>query len=293
LTLLNRRPAAPRAPQSVDYLGASLLVTSATLLILLLDQRLASLLSSRDQLGLGLLLAASFAGFLFWEKRTPSPILHLSLFKIRMFTFSTVSLLVMAINYSLASFLLPFYLQDILGLTPSLIGFMFIAAPVFTVALGPLSGYLSDRIGPRLPATIGAMCLALSLFLGTILEPGSHWSLPVLILAVSGIANGLFNPANSAGLLGATPKQHMGLASSTLILMFGLGNTLGISLANFLMTAAFQIHSGSSGTNLTTADPKAFVAALNDTFLIATGICFVAIILSALRGEQRSAATGP
>ncbi|MGH7836146.1 MAG: MFS transporter [Candidatus Binatia bacterium] len=287
LTLLNRRPPAPRARQSVDYLGASLLVTSATLLILLLDRRLAGLLSSRDQLGLGMLLAASFVGFLFWEKRTPSPILNLSLFKIRMFTFSTVSLLTMAINYSLASFLLPFYLQDILGLTPSLIGFMFIAAPVFTVALGPLSGYLSDRIGPRLPATIGAICLALSLFLGTVLEAGSHWSLPVLILAVSGIANGLFNPANSAGMLGAAPRQHMGLASGTLLLMFGLGNTLGISLANFLMTAAFRIHTGSSAANLTTADPKAFVAALNDTFLITTGICFIAIILSALRGERR------
>jgi MFS family permease len=236
---------------------------------------------------LGILLAASFSGFLLWEMRTPAPILNLSLFKIRMFTFSTVSLLIMAVNYSLASFLLPFYLQDILGLTPSLIGFMFVAAPVFTVALGPLSGYLSDRIGPRLPATTGAVCLAISLFLGTLLEPQSHWHLPVLILAVGGIANGLFNPANSAGMLGAVPKQHMGLASSTLVVMFGLGNTLGIALANFLMTTAFRIHRGSPAARLTTGDPEAFVAALNATFLAAIGICLIAIVLSALRGEQR------
>jgi MFS family permease len=288
LTLVKKsrlRPTAERSP--VDYPGAVLLVTSTITLITLLDRRTLSLLSVERKTALIILLVGLLSGFLVREATTPSPMLRFSLFRIRMFTFSAASLLIVALNYTIGSFLLPFYLQDILRLRPSFVGLLFLAAPILSVALGPVSGYLSDRMGPSLPATAGVVTLATSVFLGTFLRTDSHWILPSLMLAFSGVANGLFNPANSTGLLAAAPKEHLGLASATLNVMFGLGNLFGISLAGLLMTTAFEFHTGMAG-GATPANPTAFVAALNHTFFVATTTCLAAIVISSLRGRGRA-----
>jgi len=160
------------------------------------------------------------------------------------------------------------------------------AAPIFTVTLGPVSGIICDRVGPRLPATTGTSLLVASLFIGTLLRTDSHWLLPTLMLALLGMANGFFNPANSVGILSSVSKGHMGFATGTLNVMFGFGNLFGITLASFLMTTAFQIYTGTSGTSPTPTLPGAFVAAMNYTFLAGIGVGFVAIISSAMRGAR-------
>ena len=276
--------ATPGRPSAVDYLGATLLVTSATTMFILLDRRTMNLMDPELRILLVLFLIASFSGFLLREARTTNPIVNLSLFKIRMFTFSTVSLLIVSTNYSLTNFLLPFYLQEVLRLSPSFMGILFMAAPIFTVTLGPVSGAISDRVGPRLPATTGTSLLVTSLFFGTLLRTDSHWMLPTLMLALLGLANGFFNPANSVGMISSVPKEHIGFATGTLNLMFGLGNIVGITLASFLMTTAFQKYTGTTGTLPTPTLPAAFVAAINYTFLVGTGIGLVAMIISAMRG---------
>ena len=288
LTFFTKGPSTTRVRRrsAVDYLGATLLAASATTMFILLDRRTMTLMSLELKIVLLLVFIASFSGFLLRETHATNPIVNLSLFKIRMFTVSTVSLLIVSTGYSLSNFLLPFYLQEILQFSPSFIGILFMAAPIFTVTLGPVSGIISDRIGPRLPATTGASLLVASLFLGTLLRIDSHWIWPTSMLALLGLANGLFNPANSVGMLNSVPKEHKGFATGTLYVMFGLGNLFGITLASFLMTTAFQIYTGTSGTSPTPTLPGAFVAAMNYTFLAGIGVGFVAIISSAMRGAR-------
>ena len=75
--------------------------------------------------------------------------MNFALFRIRMFTFSVVSLLVIATATSVIRFLLPFYFQDVLRLSPSSMGLIFLTAPVFTIGLAAVSGWVTDRVGPR------------------------------------------------------------------------------------------------------------------------------------------------
>ena len=278
--------ATPVRRSAVDYPGATLLAGSATMLFILLDRRTMTLMGLELRIVLVLLLIASFSGFLFREARAADPIVNLSLFKIRMFTVSAVSLLIMSTNYSLTNFLLPFYLQEILQLSPSFMGVLFMAAPIFTVTLGPVSGIICDRVGPRLPATTGTSLLVASLFIGTLLRTDSHWLLPTLMLALLGMANGFFNPANSVGILSSVSKGHMGFATGTLNVMFGFGSLFGITLASFLMSSAFQKYTGTSGAAPTATLPVPFVAALNYTFLVGIGIGLLAVISSAMRGVR-------
>jgi EmrB/QacA subfamily drug resistance transporter len=280
------RPASPTRP-SVDYLGATLLFVSAMTLVLLIDRRLVGW----EQMGLKTLLAPVFVlcalSFVFWERRITSPIVNFALFRERMFTFSAVSLLIMGTVYVISSLILPFYLQDILQLSPSFIGFLFVVPPIFTVTFAPLSGSLADRYGPRFPATIGVAALLASVLLGGVLKVDSHWLLPTLILILGGLANGFFNPANSVGIMHFTPKHHMGFASGIINLMFGLGAVFGVALTSFLMVTGFRISTGIPTAEPTPAMAGGFVAAVNFTFWIAAAVCTMGLVTSLLRGDGK------
>jgi MFS family permease len=280
----------PVKRQEVDYLGATLLVALATSLIVLLDRRAKLILGPQVTLLMTIVFAFSLIGFLIRETKIPSPIVNLALFKNRMFTFSSVSLLVVSITHSLTGFVLPFYLQEILHLSPSFMGVLFMSAPIFTVSLAPFSGHIADRIGPRIPATAGVVVFGTSILLGAILKTNSHWLLPAAMLALSGLGTGLFNAPNHGAMISSVPRQHRGFANGALQLGFNLGHLFGISLGSFLMTITFQLHTGQKIEAPTTDNPAAFVWSLNYTYVISLIFIAIALVTSAMRGPKPSGA---
>jgi MFS family permease len=227
----------------------------------------------------------SLAAFFLHESRTESPFVNLELFKIRRFSFSVASLLVVSICYSLTGFLMPFYLQDILHFTPTQVGILFMAPSILTVALAPLSGFMTDRLGPRIPATVGVVFMMISLAGGGMLRTDSHWLLPASLIVVGAITNGIFNPANSTAMISMMAKEHRGFASAMNHVTFGFGNVFGVALGGLCMSLAFEYHTGIKAAALTAENPEGFVAALNTTFIAAIVFCLVGIFTSALRGE--------
>ena len=288
LTLPNLKHAKASAERRpVDHLGAVLVFVIMSTLLLVLDRRALEIVGAQAKVVFAAVFCAALVSFLIHERRTPSPFIDLSLFKVRMFSMAAVSLLIVSSCYVLTGFLLPFYLQEGLHLTPSFIGLLFMVPAAITLSIAPLSGYLSDRFGPRLPATVGVVFLSVAFFIGSFLRPDSHWLVPTLMIAFGGITNGLFNPANSVSMISMVPKEHRGFASSVNHVAFGLGSVLGVTLGGVLMTAAFEHHTGLSGVSPTTANPVAFVAALNTTLLAGMGASAVAFFTSAMRGKKR------
>jgi hypothetical protein len=110
-----------------------LLVLATIALIAIIDHRIMEIVGFELRIVIIVLFAGLFLGFLYRESTTASPILDLSLFRIRMFTLSGLSLLLVGVAQVMVGFVLPFYLQDILHLSPSFMGFLFFSAPVFTV----------------------------------------------------------------------------------------------------------------------------------------------------------------
>jgi MFS family permease len=272
---------------SVDYLGAALLFAITTTLVFLLDRRTQLTVSGSAKMFLAVFFSASLVAFLLHESRAKHPFVNLELFKIRRFSFSVVSLLVIAISYTLTGFLMPFYLQDVLRLSATQVGVLFMAPSILTVALAPLSGYLTDRLGPRVPATFGVGFMIVSLGIGGLLRTDSHWLLPSALIVVGAITNGIFNPANSTAMISMMPKEHRGFASAVNHVTFGLGNVLGVALGGLCMSLAFEHYTGVSAADLTTQNPQGFVAALNTTFLAAIVLAVIALFTSALRGAEK------
>ena len=273
---------------SIDYIGAALVFAATTTLILLFDRRSLEIMGGEIKMAIAVAFVGCVAGLIAYESKAESPFLNLSLFKIRLFSCSAVSLLIISTCYTIPFFLLPFYLQNVLLLSPSFIGLLFMVPPIMTVVLAPLSGTIADRFGPRLPASFGILFLTTSLLLGYFFQPNSHWMLPTSMIALGAITNGVFNPANSKAMISMMPREHRGFATAVNHVFFGMGNVLGVAIGGFLMAAAFEAHTGLSGISLSTDHPVGFVAALNTTFLVAVGLSLLGLVVSLSRGEGTS-----
>jgi EmrB/QacA subfamily drug resistance transporter len=240
-----RRPQAPplRVPPP-DYVGSTLLVVLTVVLVVLVDERTAAAVGIGHR---GLMLATlvvTAGGFLLHERRAANPVVNLDLFRIRMFTFSVLSLLAFSITNSVLTFLLPFYIQNVLHYSASFMGLLFLTAPILTIVLAPVAGHLTDRIGPRVPASMGLAVIAGSFAVGAILRVDSHWSLPALALVCTGFGQGLYNTSNQTAVIGSVPREYRGFATGLVQMVFGLGSLLGVSLGGALLTVMFRHYSG-------------------------------------------------
>ncbi len=282
-----RRMAPSGRPPAVDYVGATLLVVLTMALTLLVDRR------SAEAIGVGqtgvmiVVFALTLAGFLVHERRAVNPVVNLALFRIRMFAFSVLSLLVFAITSSVLTFLLPFYLQDVLHHSPSFIGLLFLSAPVLTISLAALAGLLTDRIGPMIPASIGLSVIMVGFAIGVVLKVDSHWSLPALLLACTGIGQGFFNTPNQTAIIGSVPREYRGFATGLVQMIFGVGSLLGISLGGALLTVMFRHYSGIPDATPSADAPGPFVAAMSTTYAVCLAVMTVALIASLMRGGRR------
>ena len=211
-----------------------------------------------------------------------------------MFFFSALSLLALAIVTSVLTFLLPFYIQDVLHYSPSFMGLLFLSAPILTIGLAPVSGRLTDRIGPRIPASIGLLATIIGFVIGMLLKIDSSWMLPMLLLICTGVGQGFFNTANQTAIIASVPREYRGFATGLVQMMFGLGSLLGISLAGVLLTALFRHYSGIPDATPSPAAPGPFVAAMRTTYALCLILMALALIASLLRGGRRveAAASG-
>jgi MFS family permease len=289
-SIMMSRPGAARRKNtiSIDYLGALLLVATTSSLVVIFDRRSLQLVGANTKFAVVGLFLFCLAALLIHESKTKAPFINLALFRIRRFSFSILSLLIMAMCYAVVGFLVPFYLQGVLHLSPSAAGLLFMSPSILTIALAPLSGYFADRLGPRVPATAGAAFMVASLTVGAFLRTDSHWALAALLVVFGAMTNGLFNPANSVAMIGMMPKEHRGFASAMNHVTFGLGNVLGVAAGSFSMGLAFEYHTGLVGVSPTTDNPAGFVAAFNTTFLAAAALSVGAVVTSLARGGEKA-----
>ncbi|NIO07882.1 MAG: MFS transporter, partial [Deltaproteobacteria bacterium] len=193
---------------------------------------------------------------------------------------------IVSFTHSMAILLTPFYLQEVLLLSPTFMGFLYLSAPVFTVVLAPVSGIVADRIGPTIPATAGVVMIMISVFIGVLLRPDSHWIVPAAMLAFTGLSSGIFNSPNHAAIIGSVPNQYRGFANGAINVCFNLSHILGISTTTLLMTISYQYYTGMQGAAVTTDNPAAFVSSLNATFIVGFLISSTALATSLLRGKK-------
>ncbi len=229
---------------------------------------------------IGLFIASflTLSLFVWIESRVPAPMLDLSLFKRRVFTISTVSPIMNYICIYSVLFLTPFYLIQARGLSASQAGLILTAQPIIMALTAPFSGTLSDRVGSRLPTTLGLFIFSGGLFLLSRLTLTSHYSFAVIGLAICGLGTGLFVAPNNSALMGDAPRNRQGIASGVLALARNVGMVLGIGLTGAIFTTI--LHGSQS-------DPSVLVHAFNISLIFTSGVAILGAVISYGRGDDR------
>jgi MFS family permease len=161
---------------------------------------------------------ASLIAFVFIESRVEQPMFRLPLFKIRAFTYGSLSTFLSAIARGGLMFMLIIWLQGIwlpehgfnYNDTPLWAGIYILPLTIGLLLAGPASGYLSDRFGARWFATGGMLATAAGFALLLLLPTDFSYPLFAVVLAEIGIAFGMFASPNRAAVMNSLPPGDRG-----------------------------------------------------------------------------------
>ena len=225
----------------------------------------------------------ALAAFVKWETKVLYPVFEVSLFiQNRTFSFSCLAAL---INYSATfavAFLLSLYLQYIKGLTPQAAGLVLIAQPIVMAVFSPLAGKLSDKIEPRLIASLGMALTALGLLLLALINRQTSLLFVVFSLMVLGFGFAQFSSPNMNAIMGSVDKKFYGIASGSVGTMRLLGQMLSMGIAT-LVVALFI------GREQITPDLYSpLLSSVRFSFIIFACLCVLGIFFSLYRGDLRT-----
>ena len=191
------------------------------------------------------------------ETRVKNPMFRLPLFRIRAFTFGILSSFLSAVARGGLMFMLIIWLQGIwlpehgysFASTPLWAGIYMLPLTFGFLLAGPISGFLSDRFGPRPFATGGMLGAATSFILLQFIPIDFGYPYFAAILLMNGLSMGAFASPNRAGVMNSLPAADRGAGSgmnttfqnSAQVLSIGIFFTLMIvGLAAVLPSTMFH-----------------------------------------------------
>jgi EmrB/QacA subfamily drug resistance transporter len=284
----------PPGGQRFDYWGALTLCVSllSLLVALTLGQRLG--FGDRTVLLLAGMWIIFLAAFIYIELRTEQPMIDLHLFQRSLFSVSLATGFMIFICLAGTTVLMPFYAENVLGYDPQQTGLLMATIPVALGIIAPVSGSLSDRFGSRLITVTGLAVLAAGFLAVSTLDAGTTtWGYILRFLPI-GLGMGIFQSPNNSAIMGAAPRDRLGIASGMLAMTRTLGQTTGIAVLGALWAAQVFKHAGGMVAGGATVAPLAAqVFALRDTFVIVSVLIIAALLLSiwGLREERKQKRT--
>jgi len=220
--------------------------------------------------------------FVRWETRVDSPVFDTKLFRHNIvFAFSNLAALINYCATSATGFLLSLYLQYTRGLSPENAGLILVSQPVIMAVFSPLAGRLSDRIEPRIVASIGMTLTVIGLLLFAFLNSATSFPFIIFNLILLGFGFALFSSPNTNAVMSSVEKKFYGVASATLATMRLTGQMLSMGIAMLV----FAVYIGRA--QITPENYPAFLTSAKTAFIIFAVLCFGGIFASLSRGKVR------
>jgi MFS family permease len=235
-------------------------------------------------LGAWLILSGLLGVFAFikWETRVQNPVLDIGLFrKNRVFAFSNLATL---INYSATfavTFLLSLYLQYVKKLTPENAGLILVSQPIVQALVSPFAGRLSDRIEPRIVASIGMALTGIGLLLMAGLDEKTTVGFVVASQVILGSGFASFSSPTISAVMSSVENKFYGVASGTLGTMRAMGMVFSMGITLLL----FSIYIGK--VQITPESYPALLKCVTTAFTFFGVLCLGGIFASLARGKVR------
>ncbi len=239
----------------------------------------------------------SIIGFIFFiliERKTKFPMLNLNLFRHnRIFAAANSAALINYIATMGVSFLLSIYLQSILKFPPAIAAFLLVPTTITMALFSLLSGRLSDRIGTRIPCTLGMSIMAFGYFalILTIMY------LPIIYIIISqfiiGVGIGLFSSPNQTAIMKSVEKRDLGIAAGTLSTMRVMGQSISIALLSailllFIPSSVLNAILDQISISVPPITKVEFEMGMHTAFVVSAILCMFGAITSLVRGKEIS-----
>jgi EmrB/QacA subfamily drug resistance transporter len=188
--------------------------------------------------------------FIYIERKVPNPMFRLELFKIKAFSFGTGSLFLSFIARGGLLFMLVIWLQGIwlplhgftIEQTPFWAGIYMLPMTAGFLAMGPLSGYLSDKYGTRVFMVVG-MGIVTAAFIWLAYMP---YNVDYLYLGIAiflqGVGAGMFASPNISLIMSSVPAETRGAASGMRATMQNVANSVSMTLYFAILILALESH---------------------------------------------------
>jgi EmrB/QacA subfamily drug resistance transporter len=196
---------------------------------------------------IGVLGLVALVAFVLVELRRAHPMVPMGVFRSRQFSGANLATLAVYAALSALLFLLVVYLQQSLGYSALEAGAAFLPATILMLLFSPQAGAASQRIGARIPMTVGPLVVAAGMLLLRTLEPGAnYWSgvLPGVLVVGAGLTITVA-PLTTA-VLAAVDDSHAGIASAI--------NNAVARIAGLLAVAIVPAAAGLTGEGLDWTD---------------------------------------
>ncbi len=162
------------------------------------------------------------------------PLVDLSIFRIRVFSWGLLAgFLAYAAMFS-QTFLTPFLLARVLHLSPGRLGLVLVSVPVALSVASPLSGWISDRFGARWLPALGMIVLGGAFASLSAAGAGATVASVSAHLVAAGFGLGLFQSPNNATVMSALPRPRLGSGGGLLATARNAGMAAGVALAGTL-----------------------------------------------------------
>jgi len=220
--------------------------------------------------------------FVYLQYKNEHPLLNIRmLIQNKIFAFSNLAAF---INYSATfgvGFILSLFLQYAKGFTPKEAGMILVSQPVVMAVFTPLFGRLSDRIDPRILASLGMAVSSVGLFFLSFIDKDIGLTYIIGFLMFLGLGFALFSSPNTNAVMSSVEKRFLGIASATLSTMRLLGQMISMVIVMFFIN--FFV----GKIKITPAALPSFMKTVNVSLLLFAILCFAGVFASLARGKRK------
>lgn len=217
------------------------------------------------------------------ERQSKYPLLDFQIFRNRWFTASIFCAFTSFVAVASSNIILPFYLQNVRAMGPAEAGMYLTIYPLVLAASAPVSGSLSDRLGPGVLTFAGLVLTAAGLLLMAGL--GEKTSRPVLglFIGVMSLGNGLFQAPNNSLVMSMLPHEKLGVGGSVNSLVRNMGMAVGTALSTAVLYGVMSACLGRRVTGFVSGRSDVFLAGMRAAYGMAASICAAGAAVTAVR----------
>ncbi len=228
-------------------------------------------------IAVGIIGIAAFARY---ELSIEAPVMDINLFR-RNAVF-TLSSLASMINYAATfavGFLMSIYLQKVQGYSPQFAGIIMVCQPAVQAIFSPYAGRLSDRIEPRIVASVGMALTFVGLILLAFLGEKTSLSYIIGCMILLGFGFAIFSSPNTNAIMSSVDKRFYGMAGALVSTVRQTGMVFSMGIVMMMLA----LYLGNAAIDATTVGR--YISSMKMIYFVLAALCFGGIFASLARGR--------